>query len=99
MPETISQDAYIAYLQNLPLRAVLAIVLTCVLGAFSGGYTAARVARNRKKDAAIAVGITWMVILVFLSVAFSFPLLLAAGIILVQVPFAFLGGRIVGFDA
>lgn len=97
MPELMSQDAYIAYIQELPLRAVVALVLTCILGAFSGGYTASRIAKNRKQDVAIAVGIVWMVILVFLAVAFSFPLLLAAGIIVVQIPFAFLGGRVAGF--
>lgn len=97
MPETMSQDAYIDYIQAMPFRAVLAMVLTCILGAFSGGYTASRVAKNRKQDASIAAGIAWMVILVFLAVAFSFPLLLASGIIIVQIPFAYLGGRVAGF--
>lgn len=97
LEEGVSQDGYIKYVQNLPLKGTLAIIAACALGALSGGYTASRVASIRKRDAAIAVGISSVVILVFMSIAFYFPLFLAVGICIVQVPLAYFGGKLAGY--
>lgn len=94
LDEGYSQDAYINYMKNLPVRGTLAIIGSCILGAFAGGYTAARIEKNRKKDASLGVGISLTVMLVFLSITYSFPLFLAIGIITVQLPFTWFGGRV-----
>ena len=97
LEEGLTREAYINYLQNLPSKGTLALIVSCALGAFSGGYVAARVSSLRKKDAALAVGAFSVIILVFMAIAFSFPLFLAIGIVFVQIPFAFLGGKVAAY--
>jgi MFS family permease len=94
LKEGTSREEYIQYLHKLPLIGVTAIILICGLGAFSGGYVASRIEKIRKQDAALGVGIFSLIILVFMSVAFSFPYLLAIGLVIVQIPMAILGARI-----
>ncbi len=94
LEEGVSRDAYISYLHNLPPRGTLALIISCGIGAFSGGYMAARVSKARKMDAALAVGAFSFIILVFMAITFSFPIMLAIGVVLVQIPFAFLGSKV-----
>ncbi len=94
LDENITRELYTSYLHALPLRAILAIILATALGALSGAYTAARIAKGRKSDAALGVGLFSVVILVFMAITFDFPWVLGLGISLVQIPLALIGGKL-----
>jgi len=94
LDENITRELYTQYLVTLPIRGFVAIIAATALGAFSGGYTAARFNKVRKGDASLGVGIFSFIILVFMSITFDFPWILGLGITIVQVPMAILGGRL-----
>jgi hypothetical protein len=94
LEEGVSQDEYIKYVQELPTRGILAICLSCALGAFCGAYFAARIEKIKKMDAALGVGFFLLVVLVFVGVTFSFPLILILGMSSVLLPFCYLAARI-----
>ena len=93
-PMAVDADvfAFEEYLSQLPVKAIVGIILSAALGMFSGGYMASRITLSKKKEAAMGVGIFSTVIAAFMIVAFSYPLALATGIILVLIPFSILGG-------
>lgn len=82
------------YLSALPNMAIVSLITCTAVGAFSGGYAAARITKTKKKEAALGVGIFSTVIAIFMIIAFSYPVLLAVGVCLALVPFAYLGGRV-----
>lgn len=83
-----------AYLKELPQIATIALIVCTALGSFSGGYASARITKTKKTEAALGVGIFSTVIAMFMIIAFSYPMLLAIGVCLALIPFAYLGGRV-----
>jgi len=94
LQEGISQNDYIHYVQELPIRGMVAICISCALGAFCGGYFAARVEKTKKLDAALGVGFFLLIVLVFIGVTFSFPIVLIVSMTLVLLPFCYLAAKI-----
>ncbi len=99
--EPLADDADVfqfeKYLAALSPQAIAALIACAAIGAFSGGYTAARIEKNKKETAALGVGIFSTVIAVFMIIAFTYPLALALGICAALIPFAYLGGRVASY--
>lgn len=94
MTKDASPQAFIDFLNGMTLPTYIAYILSFIIGAYFGGYASARFAKERKAEAALAVGIFLSIMCVFFVIAFTHPLWVAMIICLGQVPFAYLGGRV-----
>ena len=86
--------AFEKYLITLPMSAMLGLIGASMLGVFFGSYAAARIANQKKMEAALGVGFFCAVIYLFMIIAFSFPLDLAAALLIVIVPSGYLAGKV-----
>jgi len=94
LEEGADVDRFERYLQELPLRANIAIVTSAILGVFFFFFAAARIVPIKKSEAALGVGIFCTVIYLFMVIAFAFPIGLAMPMLLFTTPFAYIGGRL-----
>lgn len=96
MPAESSYIDFIAYLNNLPNNGFLALLLSFYLGIFFGAYIAARIAKERKKDVALACGIFTTILAVFYVIVFPHPLWFSILLCSMLAPLSILGGRFAG---
>jgi hypothetical protein len=88
------QHGMAALIAQLPLAALAFVVLGWVLGAFSGGWAAARIGRDHPRPAAAAVGLAVVAGVVMMIVSIPHPLWMGALGLLLPVPVALLGARL-----
>lgn len=90
------RDDFIEYMGALSLSGNIGFVLSYIAGAFSGGYAAARSAKERKHESGLAVGLFLTIIGVFFVILFTHPLWMATVICCSFIPFALLGAKVAG---
>ena len=100
MPEGVTidnEEAFNAYVGTLPITAFLLVILGYMLGSFLGGLAATMIAKAKFAPALI-VG-TLLAIAAFLNgMAMPQPLWISALGVLVMIPMAWLGARLVKLD-
>ncbi len=94
LKDVVSAQEFSDFLSSLTLSTYIGYIVSLLVGAYFGGYAAARFAKERKGEAAIAVGIFLTIIAVFFVIAFPHPLWVAVVICLGLFPMSYLGGRV-----
>lgn len=90
-------EAMVALIPRMPVMALAMVVLAYAAGAFTGGFTAAKLARSRptRLPWALATVLTALVVLNFVLIPYH-PLWMMVAGVLVPYPFAMLGGGLAG---
>jgi hypothetical protein len=88
------QHGMAALIAQLPLAALAFVVLGWVLGAFAGGWVAARIGRDHPRAAAATVGLAVVAGVVLMIFSIPHPLWMGAIGLLLPVPTALLGARL-----
>lgn len=84
-----------ALLSQLPVAALLFVVVAWVLGAFAGGWTAARVSRRWPRSAAVAVALVVILgVVMMITQVPGHPQWMAILGLLLPIPAALLGARL-----
>lgn len=78
---------------SLPQSALVIVVMAWALGSIAGGFTAAKVSRQHKLGAALAVGIAMVLLIAINFVAIPHPLWMMVFGVLLPVPLAAWVGR------
>lgn len=86
-------EAMKTYLENLPMQAILFLLLGYALSSFVGGFTAALI--SKKSRQAITVGVILTIANCINLFDIPHPLWLTIVTIIIFVPFAFAGGKII----
>lgn len=88
------QHGMAALIAQLPFAALAFVVVGWVLGAFVGGWVAARIGRDHPRAAAAVVGLAVVAGVVLMIVSIPHPLWMGALGLLLPVPVALLGARL-----
>ena len=79
---------------SLPTTALIIIVLAWALGSIGGGFTAAKISRQHKFGAALAVGIVMVLLVASNFFVIPHPLWMMAVGVLVPIPRALVGRKL-----
>jgi len=81
---------------QIPLGAMLFVLLAYLVGSFAGGGVAARIARRNPMGHALVVGGILLVMGIGNLVSIPHPLWMAIATLVIFLPAAWLGGRVLG---
>lgn len=79
---------------SLPTTALVIIVLAWALGSIGGGFTAAKISRQHKRGAALAVGIAMVLLVASNFFVIPHPLWMMVVGVLVPIPLALVGRKL-----
>ncbi len=97
MPEGVTMDdeaAFNAYVKGLPITAFLMVLLSYIAGSFIGGFIATMIAKT-KFIPAFVVGGLLAVAAILNAVAMPQPMWVSGLSVLVMMPMAWMGARLV----
>ena len=86
--------AFAAMLASLPLAALVFVVLAWALGAFAGGWVAARIATAHPRVAAVVVALAVVAGVLAMVLAFPHPMWMSALGLALPVPLALAAARL-----
>lgn len=89
------KEAMAAFVASLPMGALLFVIAAYAAGSFVGGALAAFIGRGARLRHALVVGLFLLVSGVMNLVAIPHPVWFSVLTVLVFLPFAWLGGRVV----
>jgi hypothetical protein len=92
--DTKNLEAMKAYVATLPAGAFLFVLVAYILGSFSGGWLAAKIARASQIPLALTVGGVQLLFGILNLVAIPHPTWFAIASILAFLPAAYLGGKL-----
>lgn len=87
-------EALKALMASLPVTALVIVVLAWALGSIGGGFTAAKISRQHKFGAALAVGIVMVLLVVSNFFLIPHPLWMMAVGVLAPIPLALVGRKL-----
>lgn len=79
---------------SLPVTALIIVVLAWALGSIGGGFTAAKISRQHKRGAALAVGIAMVLLVASNFFVIPHPLWMMVVGVLVPIPLALVGRKL-----
>jgi hypothetical protein len=88
------KEAMKAYVATLPIGALLFVLLAYVLGSLSGGWLAAKIARDSKIRLSLIAGGVLLLFGIINLVTIPHPLWFAVLTVLVFLPAAYFGGKL-----
>ena len=79
---------------SLPVTALIIVVLAWALGSIGGGFTAAKISRQHKRGAALAVGIVMVLLVISNFFVIPHPIWMMAAGVLLPIPLALVGRKL-----
>lgn len=89
-----SPEALKTLIASLPVAALVIVVLAWALGSIGGGFTAAKISRQHKRGAALAVGIVMVLLVASNFFVIPHPLWMMALGVLLPIPLALVGRKL-----